>query len=218
MRLSESTYDVPSIVPLAMIGTHKNVRQDWRRIIKKAVRSGTWAVVLNDLQFVALSEIDMPILLIGNTHMLLAAEVCIRPYIVIPQLFDTTFENSASRDLFYSCFRDLVIGGLDHFWFALAFLGSQRALPEKTSFHTVRASDTRRIMLKVLKWWPLLCRLQDRFSSDIISLPWPHWAMGLLGMWYDAGLEKQLYFRLISVKPIVAGEMLRQSLEELESL
>jgi hypothetical protein len=116
----------------------------------------------------------------------------------------------------------LFISGLDHFWFALcmcvagSWMTMRRTPEEKQSVAVL-------CLPKLLRWWPILCGYDQRFSSgqlfeeragSALARGWPQWGSGLGRLCEDLGISTA--GEEIMTNPIEAGKLAAFWLSEYE--
>jgi hypothetical protein len=195
------------LVPKVLIGKHRDVKSRWRSVVKKAVKSGSWDQALAGAEWVPVDHApgsivcQGPSLLIQGEHFL--------AYLIMDVLCDAApkWEYRAEH---YATIQRMALSGMDHFWFCLGTL-DQHGLIDSTADPKANAPIQRNLLEKVLRWWPDLCALKDRFSCAGIPMNPILWGAGSINWARGAGMpESQAdpLFELQKNDPLAVGQTL----------
>jgi hypothetical protein len=194
-------------IPRALCGSHQAVRREWRAITKRALKSRDWEAALAGQDYISVDASPGDLILGGPSPVILGKNVLL--YVVLDELSNLCMHLSA--DLRYSLRREMFLNGLDLFWFALANLASQSgpfARPGAASAE--ERAFARKVLEKMLRWWPTLCGLEGRFSLGF-ALPraWPLWAARVFRYGQDAGMSDAEIDHFRGMPPSWAGTAIR---------
>jgi hypothetical protein len=115
-------------------------------------------------------------------------------YEVMRVLTELIIEMTKNTHEVYIVTRQLMMDGLDHFWFCLCFAApGGLSLPKMSSDYDADRAEARRVVVqKILKWWPHLCARADRFERDeFTSSPLPFWT-GVSGLFESQEIWQRL--------------------------
>jgi hypothetical protein len=158
------------------------VRKNWVRVAKRLPSARSWREAMNDLEFVHIDALNLPIVSIRVPAAIGGDAVYLQP--VFDDFGSRSFVGLAGKQRLtqkegYLLFRELMIEGSKTYWFSLCFCLSQGHfwVPVISSAY---ADDVRNAAIAVLRnvmvWWPHICARQGKFRmvGDIAN-QWPRW-------------------------------------------
>jgi len=195
------------LVPKPLFGTYVNVKRNWQRITRRALKEGTWKNVLEDMDYLTLEERPEDILINHPARFRGPGEfwqMCVVHDLIISMKLEPP-ENHTSR------ICALNWDGLRYPWFVLSAFCSQGAgLP-------AGEAERKRFALHalpiVMEWWDCFCLLDERFRHAV-GRGWPNWAFFLGDLLVSAGLSHDFCRPVILVPPKAAGQMIRNWMED----
>jgi len=168
------------IVPRFLIGSAASVNSRWRPVARRIVRLAQIDAGTKDVDFVHVD--DARGLLVAKLHRGFSSSTeNIILYPILQGLGDLVLDLTNSKHEYYIVCRQLLMNGMDHFWFCLCFVATGRFwLPWMDQSYDADRAEVRRVVLnKMMRWWPHLCARSARFAgSDQQPLPWPRWFGG----------------------------------------
>ncbi len=201
------------VVPPFMCGTPREVIDRWRPIAKRVFRKAEFGQAMNGTQFIHVD--DAPGRLVFLAHFASRPRIPnVLTYPILSELSQLTYDMTKSRHSWYCVKRQLLLDGLDAFWFSLCFVangGDFWRFTMPPGYEEDRAIVRRLAIEKVLRWWPHFCARNDRFAHlDGDPSPWPTWGSGLFSV-FDSGSEWEFLSRKTCEE---AGLHLRGYLED----
>ena len=167
-------------VPRLLIGSAAGVKSRWRTVARRIIRLAQVEAAMKNLEFVHVD--DAPGLLVAKLHRGFASSTeDIVLYPTLEVLGDLVSDLTNNKHEYYIVCRQLLMDGMDHFWFCLCFVATGGFwLPLMDRSYDADRDEVRRVVLKkILRWWPHLCARNSRFAgSDRQPFPWPRWFGG----------------------------------------
>ena len=172
MPMALDVIDSGDHVPSLLCGRLGDASRSWKRVATRAARDGHWQTALADVEMVPVDHTPGEIALSrawGGPRGDNVWACCIVEGVKKACMARAgSIYSPDARELWYTSMRDLVLSGMDHFWFCLGVLGRDSAyFPMKTpltEFPDQRA--VARVQLeKLLRWWAQICRLDDRMGT-----------------------------------------------------
>jgi hypothetical protein len=212
IELRESAEHVPAI----LCGRWADASRKWKSIAKRAARDGKWDAALATVEMIRIDDAPGEIPLSHAFGMPRGENVW--TCAIVPGISKVAQEVAGdlydphTRELWYRVMRDLMLDGMDHFWFCLGVLGRDSAyFPARTSHDD--PDDQRRVahaMLgKLLRWWPAMCGVDERMGGYFHGIePWT-WRVVPLSLCYALGMSKDRNEELATMTPQQAEPHLR---------
>ena len=185
----------PLLFPRILCGKHGDVKREWKKVCRKALRTGDWEIALKDVEFIPIEQTPGWFVLDGPSPLLREQGDCVLAYNVIIQMSDLVYEmyrKKKDRDEMFQIMAPLVISESTHFWFALSLLGGMPTLLPPADDYCDNPKPIARVLLaNLLRWWPVFVELEDRFElwvpTDKKMPRWISWGGRALGLCYSWG-------------------------------
>lgn len=213
-----TTESLPKLtVPQFLYGElMSDAHKQWKRVARKIVKTGSWEAGLEGINVLDFKDVKGDFACDNASKLLFIGE-----NLWINGIFEILSDACADRwpenGDWSPKSQEFVVSGLNYFWFASAFCVTGAWLGEFRSALEKRAS-AKLIIPKLLKWWPILCIFDRRFShgqktGDVLR-GWPLWAGGLAKSCSDLGVPRQELEQLSKVNPVEAGVLAAAWLQE----
>ena len=200
--------DTPLPIPSCLIGKLSVVRPKWRSITRRAVKSLCWETALADEPW--LDVRDAPgHLVLGGGRFFEGENVLLA--VVVEELERACYWSGTALEEAYPVMKEMILGGLEVFWFCLAALGDAPVwIAPCESFKREKASIARTALAGLLRWWPAFCALSDRFCSRMPGFGgWETWGLRVFYLCKHLGCSKGDLEQLASVDAVEGARLLR---------
>jgi hypothetical protein len=166
-------------MPAILIGRSKQAVSRWRTVTRRAAKVGSWEQALRDVPMVAIDHAPGDLLFhhFAGPHDW--------PNVVLHAVHDhfATDTRRDDRAEWSVLKRQLLLDGINHFWFTLASLAGHWGLIVCDASDQERQVMTRAILRSFVHWWPEFIRLSPRFlGSGDHPLRWPQWGREVLAI------------------------------------
>jgi hypothetical protein len=196
----------------------REAHKRWRDVARKAAKSRSWATALCDAEVMRLEDVKGDFACNNASALLFIGEnLWIDDMLGILQ--DVCTQRVPDPGEWSAIMTDLVLSGLDHFWFALetcvtgSWLGESRDAGEKRRTAVM-------LLPKLLRWWPQICLFDHRFSQGQKTgnslRGWPGWSAGLAHICLDLGVGRSNVDKLAATNPMAAANMASVWLDDSE--
>jgi len=201
------------LVPCVLYGSSRGQsHRQWKRIAKKAAKTGSWEAALVGVEFMPLDDVRGDFSCNNSNGLLFEGE-----NLWLDDTFEILFHVTADKacssndpDAWAKLLEKLTVSGLDYFWFSLclcvAGVGIVRWRDRNESRRTACLC-----LEKLLRWWPQICTYDRRFSlgqktGDALR-GWSGWSSGLCGLCIYLGAKREEILRLTEISPQEAGKV-----------
>lgn len=169
------------VVPSFMCGRPREVIDDWRTIARKIIRNGGFEKAMKGVQFTHIDNAPGR-LVFAAYHASPTQESNVLTYPILAGLSELSYDMTKSRHSWYCVKRQLLLDGLNDFWFSLCFVANgadywRFSMPP--GYEEDRRLVSRLVIEKLIRWWPHFCARNDRFAHlSGRPQPWPAWGLG----------------------------------------
>lgn len=197
----------PYLVPKFLFGRDRDVKSRSRRIASAILKAGSWATPLAGETYVDIDADPKGIIMRG-------------PYMVEEDADDATillypmgdaFFRLAVRNGYERCgeVAELLLAGMDAFWMSLVAIGSPCGLLPQPKDPAEARGFAIRALGKVVRWWPGLVRLEERYMDNAwMPQTWPLWGNQLFIWCREAGMPAGDSDRLAWNPPADVGQQI----------
>lgn len=214
---NKDTVNEQLLVPKALWGRYRNVKPKWIRIVKKALKTGSWDAALEGKEMIRVEDMPGNMILKGPDSFCQGDNLLL--YVVGEELMHTALvgaynEKRTSQEILH---RELVLQGMNYFWFALGMLAGS-CIPNKTDYEAEKPQVWRKILEGILNWWPHFCQIDEKIKYSGTPLEetesMPTWYFWVLLHYQEIGAPIEEIRKLKPVDPVLAIETLRQWLKK----
>ena len=202
-------------IPAAICGRHGKCRQKWRRIVRRAVKVGSWDQVRETTSWVDPSDAPGLLVLAGYNPLVEGDNTLV--YLIHDELANACYDNkSGCQERGYPMHKAMVLAGLPSFWFCLGMLADVgNVFLECESFRREKKLMAGRILSAMLRWWPEFCRLNDRLHWGPPEYTgWSQWSLQPQKFCARLGVPDKKIDELSMLDPSEAGAALGDLLEK----
>jgi hypothetical protein len=175
-------------IPEIFIGRYAEAKKSVRSLIRKARKHQDLAAVLRDVNFIPIEECPWHFLF-NPPNKGFDFDV------VMPFLFTQEMEKTSTADaeLDFAETRKIIQPCATQFWLALSVVcGNQFAIAPGRGIRNdpVRNADIKVIIGSILRWWPQLTDLTERYiMGSMLRVDWPMWGGSIWTLFSDMGRE-----------------------------
>lgn len=181
------------VVPSFMCGTPREVVDRWRPIAKRVIRKGSFEQGMNGVQLNHVDDAPGQLVFLAY-HASRPRTPGVLLYPILSGLSQLAYDMTKSRHSWYCVKRQLLLDGMDSFWFSLCFVANgadfwRFIMPP--GYEEDRLLVRRLVIEKLARWWPHFCARNDRFAHlSGKPHPWPSWGSGWCSV-FDSASEWQ---------------------------
>ena len=214
MKIDESC---DKLFPSVLCGRARDARRKWRSITRQAVKDLSWDKALAKTDWVPIDQTPGQFEREGANPLLQGDNTYLYPIIIelSAALYDCEPEQR------FEIRKQLVLEAVQSFWFCLGIIARGLWLPLAKQPDDERRAFVREVLRAVLKWWPQICELDDRFFCIMYDgaispgYRWSDWGHCIRVTFYqELGVTGEKIDALAEIDPITAGETMSQWVEQ----